>query len=194
MKVKFKKLSDDAQIPKYQTKGSAGADLYASNAINIAAGETKLVQLGFAVELPEGYEMQIRPRSGLTINTPLRVHLGTVDSDYTGEVRVIAENTTKGTDSIQIKKGDRIAQAVFNKVEKASFELTKELTETDRGDGGFGSTNDKEEVSEENREEETTVSEERGQGNDSEAQGEDSSSGEGKNKAPKRSKNSRKSI
>lgn len=140
MKVKLKKVNDDAKVPKFATKGSAGFDLSAVYKVNLAPGETKAIPTGLCFQVEEGYEMQIRPRSGLTLNTPLRVHLGTVDSDFSGEVRVICTNTSNGAESIEINIGDRIAQGVINKIEQAEFELVEDLEETERGESGFGSS------------------------------------------------------
>jgi len=140
MLVKFKRLHRHACMPTYQTEGSAGADLYAAQRVTIYPRQVAFVPLGFAVAVPEGYEMQVRPRGSLAIrdsvtvlNTP-----GTVDSDYRGEVKVILIN--HGTQTFVVHAGERIAQAVFQKVERARFEETEDLGETARGVGGFGST------------------------------------------------------
>ena len=140
MKLKVKKLNKDAQVPKKGTSGSAGFDLYASSDLVIPAGETKSVCTGLSFEIPAGHEIQIRPRSGLTLNTKLRVHLGTIDADYRGEIRIIAENTSKGTDGIKIEKGKRIAQAVIHKLPSFSIEEVVEVSKTERNENGFGST------------------------------------------------------
>lgn len=158
--VKIKRLHPDAVIPQYATDLAAGFDLVAVEDVIIAPGETKLVPLGFAVEIPEGYEMQIRPRSGLTLKTKLRVgnSPGTIDGDFRGEVKVIVDNTSRpyrkfflrhpvqwnitanheGT--YIIRKGDRIAQGVIAPVYRADFIVVDQLGETERGDGGFGHT------------------------------------------------------
>ncbi len=133
------------EIPSYATKGAAGMDLRAHLAepLLLAPLQRILVPTGLFLEIPEGYEAQIRPRSGLAIqqgitclNTP-----GTIDSDYRGEVKVILINL--GQQSHAIQPGDRIAQMVFNKVEQVRFELAVNLEETDRGTGGFGHTGKK---------------------------------------------------
>ena len=141
MIVKVKRLHPDAVIPKYATPGAAGFDLVAVEDVFIAPRETKLVPTGIAVEIPWGYEMQIRPRSGFSLKTPLRIANapGTVDSDFRGEVKIIATNTSENK-GFYIKKGDRIAQGVIAPVMRAIFEEVDELSETDRGLGGFGST------------------------------------------------------
>lgn len=154
MKLQIKKLHADAVIPKYQTKGASGFDLHALEDVDIEPGQTKLVKTGLAVAVQEGYELQVRPRSGVSLKTPLRVANapGTVDSDYRGEVCVIVTNTQSifpglvpgvavGIDLAQhIKKGDRIAQGVVCPVVQAEIEQVPELDETVRGSGGFGST------------------------------------------------------
>ena len=138
--VKFKKLCDNAHAPMYQTDGAVGADLASVEDVEILPGEFKLVRTGIAVELPRGIEMQIRPRSGLAykhgvtvLNTP-----GTIDSDYIGEIGIILIN--HGKDAFRISIGDRIAQAVLNKVVLANYRQTTTLRESARGSGGFGHT------------------------------------------------------
>ena len=127
-------------IPKYQTQGSAGCDLYASDNYTIKPGRRGIVSTGLKIELPPGFEAQVRPRSGLAakygitvLNTP-----GTVDEDYRGEIKVILLNT--GDEEFSISKGDRIAQLVFCRVFRGIFQPTENLSSTDRGSGGFGST------------------------------------------------------
>lgn len=161
LNVKIKALHADAVIPRYATEGSAGFDLVAVEDIIIEPGETKLIRTGLAFELPSGYELQIRPRSGVTLKTKLRVQLGTVDSDYRGEVGVIVDNIDKPINGfdynydgrignithgevITINRGDRIAQGVINAVPQAKFNVVDELNDTERGNGGFGSTGVKE--------------------------------------------------
>lgn len=157
MKVRIKKLHPDAVIPKYATLGSSGFDLVAIEDVELRPSETRLVKTGLAIDVGTGYELQVRPRSGLSLKSPLRVanSPGTVDSDYRGEICVIMTNTdsflyptSNGyifpdlADVIpyKIKKGDRIAQGVVCAVEQANFEVVDNLDETDRGSGGFGST------------------------------------------------------
>lgn len=149
MKVKIKKLHPDAVIPQYATPGAAAFDLVAVEDVSLLPGETKLVKTGLSVDVGFGYELQVRPRSGVSLKTPLRVANapGTVDSDYRGEVCVIMTNTTDVPSNVSavfytqnIKKGDRIAQGVVQKVEQAEFEVVESLDETQRGSGGFGST------------------------------------------------------
>ncbi len=132
----------DNPLPAYATKGSAGMDLRANleNEVVLNTLERTLIPTGLFIEIPEGYEAQIRPRSGLAVkqgitclNTP-----GTIDSDYRGEVKVILINLSNEVQKIQ--HGDRIAQMIFAKVEKADFVLVQQLNDTVRGAGGFGHT------------------------------------------------------
>lgn len=142
--VQIKRLphGKDIPLPKYMTEHAAGMDLYAavSEELIIPSGEWKLVPTGLSIALPEGYEAQVRPRSGLALkqgvsvlNTP-----GTIDADYRGEVGVILMNHSK--QPLVIKRGDRIAQMIINEVVKIAFEEVAELSETVRGAGGFGHT------------------------------------------------------
>jgi dUTP pyrophosphatase len=143
MKVKIKKLHPDAVVPKYATPGAAGFDLVALEDTKLNLGDTTLVKTGLSVEIPEGYELQVRPRSGTSLKTGLRVvnSPGTVDSDYRGEVCVIMQLVQGHWDTAYtIKKGDRIAQGVICPIVQAEFEVVDELSSTDRGSGGFGST------------------------------------------------------
>ena len=150
-KVLFKKLRPEAIIPEYATPGASGMDVASPVSMSIESGETVLIPLGFAVAIPEGWELQGRPRSGLSLKTKLRLPNapGTIDSDYRGEVGVIVENTYKGhkdpnfgflTPPFWIARGDRIAQLVLCPVARAELVEVDELPKTQRGDGGFGST------------------------------------------------------
>ncbi|MDY5616061.1 MAG: dUTP diphosphatase [Helicobacter sp.] len=138
--LKIRKLVPEAILPKYQTQGSAGFDLCAVQSTTIPAGKWALIPTGLAFSFKEGYEIQVRPRSGLALqygitllNTP-----GTIDSDYRGEIKVIMMNL--GNEDFVINKGDRIAQAVLCKVKQAKIKEVEVLDETKRGEGGFGST------------------------------------------------------
>lgn len=138
--LKVKRLHEDAIIPSYAKAGDAGMDLHSIESVGIPAGERGLVKTGISIELPKGYEAQVRPRSGLALkkgisvlNTP-----GTIDEGYRGEVGVILINL--GSEIVFIKKGDRIAQMVINKVESVNVEEVELLSDTERGSGGFGST------------------------------------------------------
>lgn len=139
MNIKIKKLSENATIPKYQTKGSAGFDLHSAEDITILAGQTILVKTDLAVEIPEGYEMQVRPRSGLALKHGITVwnSPGCIDSDYRGNVGIILANAGQ---NFSIKIGDRIAQATVNRVEQIVFEEATELVQTERQEKGFGSS------------------------------------------------------
>ena len=127
-------------LPAYATPGAAGLDIVSAEAVTLAPGGRHAVATGFAVAIPPGYEIQVRPRSGLALkhgitclNAP-----GTIDSDYRGEVRIILANL--GSDAFPIARGDRIAQLVPAPVQKARFTEVASLDETQRGSGGFGST------------------------------------------------------
>ncbi len=141
MKVKIIK-NNPFNVPAYETKGSAGVDLqaYIENPIVLKPLERALVPTGLFIELPEGYEAQVRARSGLAIKYGISLvnGIGTIDSDYRGEIKVILINL--GDKEFVINSGDRIAQMVFIKHEQAQFELVEELNETERGEGGFGHT------------------------------------------------------
>lgn len=144
-KLRVKKLHPDAVLPKYQTKGASGFDLVALEDVDIKAGETKLVRTGLSVAVPEGFELQVRPRSGMSLKTNMTVanSPGTVDSDYRGEVCVIVKNSLGSNPHVPIKKGDRIAQGVIVPVVQAEILEVESLDETERGAGGFGSTGTK---------------------------------------------------
>jgi dUTP pyrophosphatase len=130
------------QLPSYATAGSAGMDLKANTDVPISLKpmERYLFPTGMHIQLPEGYEAQIRPRSGLAAKYGITVTncIGTIDSDYTGEIKVSLINLS--TDTVVIYPGDRIAQMVVAKYEKVTWEEVAALDETERGDGGFGST------------------------------------------------------
>ena len=138
--IKFKTLDDYAKVPEYKTPGAAGADLYSVENRDIRPGEVCAVSLGFSIAIPEGYEVQVRSRSGLALKEQVIVlnSPGTIDSDYRGPMMAILANLGKKT--FFVSKGDRVAQMVVNKVETANFQSVEELNETDRGEGGFGST------------------------------------------------------
>ncbi len=140
IKVKIKKIKDNATIPKYAHQGDAGVDLYSTEDYTLKPGERALVSTGIKIALPEGYEAQVRPKSGLAVKHGISVvnSPGTVDSGYRGEVCCIMIN--HGNEEFKIESGKKIAQMVFNKVEAAEFEEVEELDETTRGEGGFGST------------------------------------------------------
>ena len=138
MRLKIQKLDPDAVIPIYATEGSSGFDICLLNDLTIKPGETVLAPTGLAIELHGGYEIQIRPRSGITLNTPFRVHFGTIDSDFVGEIQVIITNTS--TTSQTINKHTKIAQGVIQMYYQADFLEVDKIKTTKRGSGGFGST------------------------------------------------------
>tara|TARA_B100000315_G_scaffold25853_1_gene22259 strand:- start:1325 stop:1759 length:435 start_codon:yes stop_codon:yes gene_type:complete len=142
VKVLIKKLSPEVKSPSYKTNGASGMDLIAfvKKPIKILPGQTNLVPTGISIAIPEGYEMQIRPRSGLAaknqitvLNTP-----GTIDSDYRGELKIILIN--HGKKEFIINNNDRVAQMVLTPVSKIELKEVEMLTNTNRGKGGFGST------------------------------------------------------
>ena len=130
----------DLQLPKYMSKGAAGMDLYANvhEDTMIRRGEIKLIPTGIKIALPEGYEAQIRPRSGLALKNGITMvnSPGTIDSDYRGEIGVIIIN--HGERGFLVKRGDRIAQMVINRYERIEWSECESLDETERADGGFG--------------------------------------------------------
>lgn len=140
MIIKIKKVSAGVPTPAYQTAGSAGCDVVASSDALIYPGKRYLVPTGLFLEVPCGYECQVRPRSGLALKHGVTVlnSPGTIDSDYRGEVCVLLYNA--GDEPFEVKPGDRIAQLIFAPVTRAEFELVDELSDTERGTGGFGST------------------------------------------------------
>jgi dUTP pyrophosphatase len=144
MRVNIVQLHPDASIPRYATPGSSCFDFVAIEDVEIAPGSTKLVRTGLAFEIPAGFELQVRPRSGISLNTPLRVSNspGTVDADFRGEVcLVMTLLVCRGVQfNYFIKKGDRLAQGAICPVVRVEFESTTGISQTQRGSGGFGST------------------------------------------------------
>ncbi len=142
MTLKFKRLENGAglELPSYQTVGSAGMDVRAADELTLAVGETRLVPTGFAIEIPSEFEVQLRPRSGLALKFGLTMlnSPATIDSDYRGEVGVILTNL--GKEPFEVKRGDRIAQMVVARVERALVIEVAELGASARGAGGFGHT------------------------------------------------------
>lgn len=136
--VKVKRLKE-VELPKYATIHSSGVDLASTEEYLLKSGETTLISTGLSVEIPLGFELQIRPRSGLSVKG-LRVanSPGTIDGDYRGEIFVIMHNASE--QEYFVRNGERVAQAVLCPVFKISWEEQEELSETERGDGGFGST------------------------------------------------------
>jgi dUTP pyrophosphatase len=145
MIINIKRLDSeysDLPLPTYASKGSAGMDVYAAikGQIEIKPFETELIPTSIAIALPEGYECQVRSRSGLAVKSGIFAlnAPGTIDSDYRGEIKIILSNFSKNT--FTIKRGDRIAQLVIAKYESINWQETDELDDTQRGSGGFGST------------------------------------------------------
>ena len=144
-KILIKRLSKEVSLPKYETSGSSGMDLAANidANINIDPGKTAIIPTGLALSIPKGFEVQIRPRSGLAakqkisvLNTP-----GTIDADYRGEIKVILINLSQ--ESFKVERGLRIAQMVVCPIVQAQLKEVDDLSETERGKGGFGSTGTK---------------------------------------------------
>lgn len=142
IEIRLKRLphGEGLPVPAYATYGAAGMDVVAAEDVDLAPAARHAVATGFAMAIPEGYEIQVRPRSGLALkhgislpNTP-----GTIDSDYRGELKIIMINL--GSDTFAIRRGDRIAQLVAAPVQLATFAEVDELDDTTRGTGGFGST------------------------------------------------------
>jgi dUTP pyrophosphatase len=139
MKLKIKNISDNP-MPCYKNPGDAGMDIYSNEDMRISPFNWKLISTGIYLEIPEGYEVQVRSRSGLALKWGITVlnSPGTIDSGYRGEVGVILRNHDHRP--YTVKKGDRIAQLVMAAVVTADIEEITELTNTERSDGGFGST------------------------------------------------------
>lgn len=140
MKVNIKRANENAIIPKYETAGSAGMDLASCEDITILPGQVIAVNTGLKMEIPIGYELQVRSRSGLALKKNIFIlnAPGTVDSDFRGEIKAIICNASNQNFAIRI--GDRIAQGVVTNYEKVEFNEIEELSSTERGEGGFGST------------------------------------------------------
>ncbi len=140
IKIKVKKLNKDAILPHYEHEGDAGMDVYSAEDKIIKAGKRELISTGLAFEIPLGYEIQVRPKSGLALkhgltlpNTP-----GTLDSGYRGELKILVLNLSDK--NYRVEKGKKIAQLILAKYEKAYVEEAEELSESERGSKGFGST------------------------------------------------------
>jgi dUTP pyrophosphatase len=140
--LKITKVLPNAIIPKYATDGSVGFDLHACDDMSLYPGDIRMVHTGLVVEVPEGFEMQIRQRSGLSLKFPnyIAIGVGTIDQDYRGEIMIpVMNNNNLGT-FFEIREGDRIAQAIISPIIQVEIEEVDMLTSTERGDGGFGST------------------------------------------------------
>ena len=141
--VRFQKLDPCAVMPTYGTAAAAGADLYALGALTLAPGETALVHTGLALEIPEGYVGLIYARSGLATKRGLAPanKVGVIDADYRGEIMVALYNQSSATQTVEA--GERVAQLVITPFLQATFEEAEALSDTQRGEGGFGSTGTK---------------------------------------------------
>ena len=141
MKVLVKKLDGELALPAYARTGDAGLDLFAAEDVKLEAGRRAAIPTGIAIAIPEGYAGFVQPRSGRALSEGLGVanSPGLIDSGYRGEIKVIAVNLNLDG-IIDIRRGEKIAQLVFQKVEHAELELVDELPDSERGDGGFGST------------------------------------------------------
>lgn len=142
VEIQIKRLNHGAglPLPQYATSGAAGMDICAAESLTLRAGKRHAVATGFAIAIPDGYEVQVRPRSGLALKNGITClnSPGTIDCDYRGEVKVILANL--GEDDFAINKGDRIAQIVVAPVTHAIMTEVDSIDETARGVGGFGST------------------------------------------------------
>lgn len=140
--LKLKKLDPTAKVPEYKTPGSAGMDVAAClrYPVTIAPGHIELISTGWAAAIPEGYELQVRPRSGMAIKKGLTVvnAPGTIDEDYRGEIKIGVIN--HGLHPVTVENGNRIAQLVLSPVVQPNVVVVQDLDDTERGDGGFGST------------------------------------------------------
>lgn len=140
MKIKIKRLQDNVKLPKYGTNGAAAFDFYLPENIKIYGFHKLKIPLGIAVEIPEGYALLIIPRSSLGFKTRLRQSnsVGLIDSDYRGEINLVLDNNSFFVK--HLKAGERVAQGFIIPVPQVEFEEVNELSETERGTGGFGST------------------------------------------------------
>jgi dUTP pyrophosphatase len=141
-RLRIRKLRDDAIIPRYAhgPEEDAGMDLHSVESVTLSTGDTKLVATGLAIELPPGFEAQIRPRSGLALKHSITLpnSPATIDPGYRGEIRVILQNL--GREAFQIQPGDRIAQMVISRYEAVEWVQADDLSDSVRAEGGFGSS------------------------------------------------------
>lgn len=138
MKIQIKKLDPEAKIPTYAHPGDAGMDMYALKDTTLPGGAQALISTGIAMEIPQGYVGLVWDKSGLSVKQGLKTLAGVIDAGYRGEIAIAISNLR--TTPHVFNKGDKIAQMLIQKVEQAEFEEVESLTETSRGDGGFGST------------------------------------------------------
>jgi dUTP pyrophosphatase len=140
MNIKIKKIHKNAMMPTYGTDGAAAFDLYAADTVRVWPRESRSINTGLAFEIPTGYVMRVYSRSGHGFKHGVRLvnSVGVIDSDYRGVLMVGLSN--EGDFAFDVKQGDRIAQAIIEPIQRISFEFCDELSETERGSGGFGST------------------------------------------------------
>mgnify|MGYP001576273963 CR=1 FL=1 len=138
MIIKFQKISDDAIIPHYAYQGDAGIDIFSAEEIIIKAGERKNIRTGVKMELPEGFVGLVWDKSGLALKNGIKTMAGVIDACYRGEIGIVLINLSD--QDYKIEKGQKIAQMLIQKVERAEIEEAQELSETKRSSGGFGST------------------------------------------------------
>lgn len=139
IKIKFKKLTPTAQLPRYAHEGDSGMDICADETVGLTSMDYSVISTGIAAVIPNGYELQVRPRSGLAAKNAVVAAFGTVDTGYRGEIKVTLFN--HGWNRYTVNRGDRIAQLVLAPVVRADIEETDDICEeTDRGTNGFGST------------------------------------------------------
>lgn len=138
MKLKILKLDKNAPTPSYAKQGDAGLDLYSAEDFILKSGERKAVETGIKMEIPEGYVGLIWDKSGMASNNGIKTMAGVVDSGYRGEIKIVLVNL--GTENFEIKKSQKIAQMLFQKIEHPEIEIVESLNDSHRGEGGFGST------------------------------------------------------
>jgi len=138
MKVKIKKLSPEAVLPSYALEGDAGLDIYALEDSEVSPGARAMIPTGVAIEIPKGYVALVWDKGGIAYKNGIKTMAGVCDSNYRGEYKIIILNTSK--EIFKVKKGNKIAQILIQKVEQAEIEEVKDLSDTERGSGGFGST------------------------------------------------------
>lgn len=138
MKVEFQKISENAIVPCYGHPGDAGLDIFSAEDIILTAGERKRIGTGIKMELPKGYAGLIWDKSGMAFNDGIKTMGGVIDSGYRGEILIVLVNL--GKNSYEIKKGQKIAQLLIQKIEEVKIKITDIVGETSRGEGGFGST------------------------------------------------------
>lgn len=138
MTIKFQKVLDEAIIPYYAHQGDAGMDIFSAEETTIKAGERKSVRTGVKMEMPEGFVGLVWDKSGLALKNGIKTMAGVIDAGYRGEIGIVLANLSN--QDYKIEKGQKIAQMLIQKAERAEIEEARELSETKRGSGGFGST------------------------------------------------------